>query len=62
MRRLKALLQPYRVIAVDGSLGVWHRWEHRAWTVEDALDWARCYPAAARITITTRTGRIVAAR
>lgn len=62
MKRLTRWLQPYRVVAVDGSLGVWHRWTHRAWTLQDALEWARCYPADATIIITTRTGRIVAAR
>lgn len=62
MKYLARLLQPYRVVAVDGSLGIWHRWTHRAWTLADALEWARCYPADAIIIITTRTGRIVAAR
>jgi hypothetical protein len=55
---VRETLKPYRVV-VRGNAFDGHT--HRAWSFDDALTWAKCYPRslAREITVTTRFGRFV---
>lgn len=56
LRAAVEAMKPYRVVVkgrdFDGHV-------HRAWTYADALDWAKCYPAALCLEVhfTMRSGR-----
>ena len=58
VRRIAHALKPYRVLVLGGSHdGI----THHAWTYQDALSWAACYPVhtCLQVVITTRSGRFV---
>jgi hypothetical protein len=52
------MLSPYRAVVIDSD---GDRFEHRAMTSTDALEWLACYPDGIGI-VYTRSGRINALR
>jgi len=58
-RNLALRLAPFtvRVLSTEGT------YTHKAYTYQEALDWAACYPADwGRVVITGRFGRLIAER
>ena len=58
MRFIRRMLSPYRAVVIDSD---GDRFEHRAMTSTDALEWLACYPDGIGI-VYTRSGRINALR
>ncbi len=58
VRTVRETLKPNRVV-VKGAAFDGH--QHRAWSFDDALTWAKCYPRslAEEVHVTTRFGRFV---